>query len=272
VNACRAPEGATHVESEKSEAGTATWVRSFQLATCIFALLFGSIFVVLSVAPAHVERWARPHVIALVKAEAFERYPALSSLSALSGLAERLRASGRVTRGLITSEYPEAVARMFSHLCRHECGSEPAIADEVRAGLTRALESLGVTLDRVESWARGRYGSLVDELIADVRIVTATNAVMFGLAAAALRWGSAKKVTLSVAGILFATSVLASFFYVFAQDWLMTLLFASYVGTAYLIWVAAIAAVLADCTFNRGRIVMAVLDAFARAADGAVHI
>lgn len=258
--------------SDKSEGLASTWVRSFQLATCLFALLFGAVFVVLSVAPVHVERWARPHVIELVKAEAFERYPALRSLSAFSGLAEQLRASGRVTRGLITSEYPEAVARIFSRLCKHDCSDEAAIAGDVRSGLTRALESLGVALDRVESWAKGRYGSLVGELIADVRIVTATNAALLGLAAAALRWGRAKKVTLSVAGILFATTSIGSFCYFYAQDWLMTLLFASYVGTAYLIWVAVIALVLADCTFNRGRIVMAFLEALARAAGGAAHI
>jgi hypothetical protein len=261
ANGCQARKG-RGVQPDRSQTGRSRWIRGFEFAAWVGALVFAAGFVVLSVAPAHVERWARPHVIELVQAEAMERYPALRSLSAFSGLAERLRVTGRVTRGLITSEYPEAVARIFSHLCKYECGEEPAVAEVVRSGLTRALDSLGVALGRVESWARDRYGALVFDLIADLRIVSATNAVLFGLAAAALRWGSATKLTLSLAAILFASSLLGAFLYFFQQDWLMTLLFGNYAGVAYLVWVGVIALLLADCTFNRGRVVRALGGAF----------
>ncbi|MFZ5897285.1 MAG: hypothetical protein ACOY0T_39870 [Myxococcota bacterium] len=238
------------------------WALLLEVLALLQALVFAAAALSFTLAPAEVERMARPHVIRMVQAEALERYPALRSLSNFWGLSAALRADASETRELIDSKLPDEVARIFSKLCRHDCLGLTD-AESIRSGLRGTLASLGVALDRVEEWARGRYGDLVRHVISDLAIVCATNALLLALAAAALHWGHAARAVRWIVLVLLATAGFASYLYFVKQDWLVTLVFADYVGTGYLVWCAVIAAVLCDCIFNRARILRSLLSVVA---------
>ncbi|MGC4094466.1 MAG: hypothetical protein QM756_42450 [Polyangiaceae bacterium] len=243
------------------------WLLACQVVLLVCGVAFAGVFGALLLAPAAVERAVRPAVVEYVKAEALERYPALNNLSVFSGLAESLRASGRVKRGLITPEYPEAVGRIFSRLCKYECGDEQSLAEVVRGGLTRALESLGVGLARVEAWATGRYGELMGEIVRDLRVVTGCNAALLLLAALALRQGGVRRWSLALAGCVFMATLNATYLAVFRQSWLVAWVLGSNAAAAYLVWVCVIGALLADIALNKGRLTAALGHSVARIAS-----
>lgn len=213
----------------------------------------------ITVAPQSVERSTRPHIIRMVGDEAMRRYPALQSLSQYDGLASTMRAKIARTQDLANSNYPEALALMLASLCEHQC-SESAVASAVRASLTRTSTALGVALERTEQWARGYYGELVGKVLADLQVFLGTNCVLLLLAAACLQ-GNVGRTRIVLGSILVATTLLGAYCYLFLQNWVLALLFSSYVGSAYITWVSLIAATLLDCLFNKGRITQAAMSA-----------
>jgi hypothetical protein len=221
-----------------------------------FALVHACAFALLSVAPAEIERSVRVHLIARIEAEALDRYPALRSVDKYQGLVQTLRTHAGEARAFRDSRQSDVVAELLSHLCRYECDHE-GIAKHIRDLLSREIERTGLALQRVHTWAQGRYAALVSELVLELKIFTGTNAALLFLAFMALR-RSTSRIPLILGGALLTATLLASYLYGFVQDWLLTIVFADYVGALYLVWVALIALLLVDLLLNEGRIVRAV--------------
>jgi hypothetical protein len=249
-------------------------LRFLRIASALGFLLSAVAFVACIAAPEALERRARAYVVTRIRAEAVARYPALQELARFEGLAESLRA--RIARGthLLEARAPDLIATWLSALCRHDCPEPSDTAAALREALQAGIRRLGLGLERVEEWAQGRYFGLVAAILRDLAIVTGTNALMFLLAfLAAWRAQAAPRVLALIAGALILAATAATALYLFAQDWLQTLLFADYVGTAYLAWVALIVAAELDLLLNRARVARAllggVLGAAAETADAA---
>ena len=61
--------------------------------------------------------------------------------------------------------------------------------------------------------------------------------------------------------LLFLSSIISSYFYLFQQNWFFTIIYNSYVGWAYLAYLGVVFAFLSDIAFNHGRVTTGLLDA-----------
>lgn len=231
---------------------TLTWV-----CACCLAIAW----VTIAVAPEAVERNARPHILRMVEDEALRRYPALQEMGAFGGLTAAVGSEVTRARHLVSSKRPEVLAQVLGSLCKHDC-PKPALAAALRGVLQESLSRWGVALERVENWSRGYYEQLVANVLGDLRIFLGTNCALLCLAGFCLRANvGALRTRIGLSAILVATTMIGAYAYFFLQDWLLTLIFSTYVGLTYVAWVAVVAAILVDVAFNKGRVVQAVVGA-----------
>lgn len=161
---------------------------------------------------------------------------------------------------------PERVAAVVAEMRNADCECRKAVAHQVREGLEGAIGDLGRLHERLTELVRGQYRHTAAALLREFRIFTGVNALAFGLLGLAAVWRPRARVQLLLPALLLgASAVGVAVAYLFAQDWLHTLVFGHYVGWAYLAYLGAAFAGLLDVVFNRARITTQVLDALARA-------
>jgi hypothetical protein len=111
------------------------------------------------------------------------------------------------------------------------------------------------------------------ELKRDIRVFTASNAAVFILLLLVSFLKPQAITHLFLPGVLLAVSTLiCSHFYVFEQDWLLTVIHSSYLGFAYLAWLGVVFLFLCDIVFNRARITTEILNAMFNAIGSAFSV
>jgi len=230
-------------------------------------LLFAASLGALVASPESLERRAKEEVVQRLRAEVLQKYPAVGRLGDFEGAADSLRTKAARASRFLQSQGPDLIAVWLLQFCRYDCSDETEMASLVRDIVRERIRSLEVGLDRLQQWAQGRYDELVGEILHDLRIFAGTNTLMFFLAfIGAFSARASPRVLTIVSAALIAGAVVGTLLYVFAQNWLQTLIFSDYVGTSYIVWVGLILGVELDLLLNRGRLV----DGFVNLVGGAI--
>ena len=72
--------------------------------------------------------------------------------------------------------------------------------------------------------------------------------------------------------LLSASTLICSYFYIFQQNWLMTIIHGDYLGFIYLAWLGVVFLFLCDIVLNRGRVTSEILNAFFNAISSAFTV
>ena len=150
---------------------------------------------------------------------------------------------------------PKFIAAIVAALCRLECQDRAAL----EAGITKSYEEdlahFKLGLDTLRGMVEGKYEATLAELRQDVVIFLSSNLIVMVLAlGVAVFRGAAARQLLPIPIVLTLATALASYWYVFGQNWVLTIIFSDYVGWSYLIFLAIIGLFLADIAFNRARV------------------
>ena len=127
--------------------------------------------------------------------------------------------------------------------------------------------------DQVFEFIQLNYAIVVNELKRDIRIFSASNAAVFILLLLVSFLKPQAITHLFLPGVLLGMSTLiCSYFYIFEQNWLLTIIHSSYLGFAYLAWLGVVFLFLCDIVFNRGRITTEILNAIFNAIGSAFSV
>jgi len=126
---------------------------------------------------------------------------------------------------------------------------------------------------QVSKFIHSTYMQVATELTRDIRIFTGTNAAVFILLLL-VSFAKPQAIThLFLPGALLAISTLiCSYFYIFEQNWLLTIIHSSYLGFAYLAWLGIAFLFLCDIVFNRARITTEIINAAFSAVGSAFSV
>jgi hypothetical protein len=221
------------------------------------ALVFGAAWAASLAAPGWVEQLGRALVRQQVEQRVGEKIDALDTAT-LTRLAERLggeqaqraaRAARQLREGL-----PAQVAAVTARMLQLDCACRQNIQRSLERGMLHVLTDARRLQQRVDGMIRAQYMDTAARLIGEFRIFTGANALVFALLAAAVfcrpRAGAH---LLPAALVLLLAAGVTGGLYLFNQNWLHTVVFADYVGWAYLLYLALASALLGDVLLNRGR-------------------
>jgi len=129
------------------------------------------------------------------------------------------------------------------------------------------IQSLEQSTKKLENFMQYQYLHIFDKLLKDFRIFLASNLIVLLLMLyLAFRQNSTKLKFLTT--LMTASTLLASYLYIFKQNWFFTIIFNDYLGITYLIYLAIILFVLVDIIFNKARITDLVLNFISTAISG----
>jgi uncharacterized membrane protein (GlpM family) len=253
-----------------------SWLRRTILGIGLLgALAFGGAWITSWVDPLFVESVARD----LVRAEVQERVETqLDRLdgTALAGLASRLSARNSATiadlERQVAAGVPQQVAAIAAQMLDADCACRRRIEARIRQSFADRIGDLGQLNTRLADLIRAKYQDVAAALTREFRIFTGANALLFGLLAgiAAIRRRAGLQMVVPALVLLVAAAVVGAS-YLFAQDWLRTILFGDYVGLAYFAYLGVVVVFLADIALNRARVTSVLLNTLFQLVGSAFH-
>lgn len=161
----------------------------------------------------------------------------------------------------LKAKLPEIVAGVAKQMADPKCPCRKWTPEPVRNVLLAMLADASQVQDRLAGLIKTKYLEVEAQVTREYRIFTGTNALAFMLlTVAVLVRRRAGLHFLPVSLVLLLATLVTSYFYLFNQNWLHTIVFGDYVGFAYSAYLAFVFAALGDILLNRARITSRVLD------------
>jgi len=233
-------------------------------ALCFIGILvFGGLLSYVLLSPLGFEQRAQGFIIAEVEEVLGQRTPMPTSpwvQDVTKAIPEEL-----ATRQLEPlAALSDFIVAVVSAMCRLDCADRARLEAALDEIYESSLADMKIGVDKLRAMVEGRYHSALAELRRDVVIFLTSNFVvlMLALLLALLRTGAADHV-LPLAMILTISTALGSYWYVFGQNWILTIIYADYFGWSYLACLGVLFLLLVDIGLNRARVTSEVLNTIA---------
>ena len=253
---------------------------SLRAVGAVGAAIFLTFFALTFSDPGWVERVASDHIGSKGHARIDATIDAIrppDSDSTLARLAQSLYGKNEAEieqlksdlKGKVHAQWAAAVAAVRDLDC--DCRKE--WEDWFESGFNTDIALLRAANERISAFIHATYMDVATKLNRDVRIFTAGNGAIFVLLLLVSFLKPQALAQLFLPGVLLAVSTLVcSYFYVFEQNWLLTIIDSSYLGFAYLAWLGVVFLFLCDIVFNRARIATQILNGIFNALGVAAHL
>jgi len=143
--------------------------------------------------------------------------------SKIEGLKDHLR-----------SKTHESMAEALAQIRNLDCDCRAKYADLYKRGFEFDLTLLQTANDKIVRTIQGGYLKVVADLKRDIRIFTSSNIAIFVLLLlVSFLKPNARMHLMIPAGLLTASTLICSYFYLFEQNWLLTIIHSDYVGMNY---------------------------------------
>lgn len=161
----------------------------------------------------------------------------------------------------LKAKIPELVAMIANQMADPDCPCRKWTPEPLRYVLLAMLADATQMQERLAGLIKTKYLETEAQLTREFRIFTGTNAVAFVLLTlAVLIRRRAGLHFLPLGLVLLLATLVTSYFYLFNQNWLHTIVFGDYVGFAYAAYLVFVFACLGDIVLNRARVTVAALD------------
>jgi hypothetical protein len=213
-------------------------------------IVFGALLAIVQSNPLRFEARAQTFVIHEIEKQVGVTLESLPLQSLTNRFSEQMQARKRE----IDAAVSQFIAAVVGAMCRLDCMQRAQLEAALEQIYQRQLAALNIGLDKLRSVVEGRYRETLTQLHRDVVVFLSVNLVVMGAALmVALGRGAAARHLLPIAAILTVSTIIAACWYVFGQNWLWTIIYADYVGWAYLGILAVLFIFLADIALNRAR-------------------
>lgn len=185
--------------------------------------------------------------------------------SLLGAKTKRLRATTEIkleaVKAQLKADAPSILATQISRLNNLDCECRSKWENIIRSSMETRAFSLESLKSKLVDFTHIKYMEIVQKLTLDVRIFLGSNTAIFiFLLLLSFIKPEAIKHLFLPAALMFISTIVCAYFYLFEQNWFFTILYGSYTGFAYLAYLALVFATLCDIALNRARVTRAILD------------
>ena len=164
-------------------------------------------------------------------------------------------------RQQLKADAPAILSAQIAKLRNLDCECRQKWEQSVRVSMQSKLASLEMAKSKLIDFTHVKYMEIVQKLTLDVRVFLSANAIVFiFLFAASFMQSRATKQLFLPGGLMLVSTCICSYFYIFEQNWLYTIIYNDYTGFAYVGYLAFVFAILCDIVFNRARVTTEVLN------------
>lgn len=247
----------------------------------IVAVVGAAIFTFFFALTFYTPEWVEQFAAEFIEHEASERIDvAIDSLrppsreGALSRMATALYKKNEAEiqrhRESLKQHAHERLADAIAEIRNLDCECRAKWAQWLEEGTSTRIRLLEQADENIGEFIHATYAQVVSDLKRDIRIFTATNSLMFFLLLAVAFLKPQASLQIFVPGILLAAAtVVCSYFYIFEQNWLLTIIYKDYLGFTYLAYLGLVFGLLCDIVLNRARISTQIINGIFNVAGAA---
>jgi hypothetical protein len=167
----------------------------------------------------------------------------------------------------------ERMASVLAQIRDLDCECRNKYAQLFERGFQFDITLLQAANDRIVDFIQVTYMQIASELKRDIRVFTGVNAGVFVLLLLVSFLKPQAIGQLFVPGVLLVlATAISAHFYVFKQDWLLTIIYGDYLGFMYLAYLGVVFMVLCDIVLNRARVTTRLANLVLDAAGSSVTL
>ena len=245
-------------------------LRIANLALSAFgAGIFAALFLYVVAAPRDFDRRTREFALGVVQSRTEEKLREIAHSDSAESIAEfagvfssRLEDDLRSIQASVDAGIPQLIADALAAACRLDCERRDAAEQSIMKMYGAMTKRYGAAIDRARNMIVGEYDKVMGELRGDLRIFAGSTLIAFlGALSLAIFKGRAAAHLIPVSVALSASTVIAVLWYIFGQDWVLTIIFSEYWGWGYASIIGVIWLLLADIAVNQCRVSTFLLNA-----------
>ncbi len=246
-------------------------------------LLFVPLFSVTFYSPQTIEKSAKSFIEWKLNSELTEKIDALKlpqsqSLEKLLGTKaqEMYQKSNEKLVALkqkLKEDAPAIIATQIAKMSNLSCECRQKWEERLKTSMLLQMSTLEEASEKLIRFTQGKYMDILTKLIQDLRLFLGLNIFVFSLIFLASLMKPQITVHLFLPTVLiFFSTCLCSYFYVFEQNWFYTILYNDYVGLGYLAYLLVVFAFLYDIVFNKARVTTEIINVLAQAIGSTFSI
>ena len=234
-------------------------------------LLFFPLFLYTFADPQLVEKSGKSFIEWRVKQEVFEKIDSLNIPKNIS-LEKVLGARATVLHSeaeekleyykqQLKNDAPAIIAERIAEVRNLDCECRQNWEESLTKSLLSRIESIKETRSKLVQFTQSKYMEVVHKLTLDVRIFLGTNSLVFILffLASFFKPRAVNHLFLPSA-LLFTSTIICSYFYLFEQNWFYTILYGNYTGLGFVVYLMVVFAILCDIVFNKARVTTEIIN------------
>ncbi len=192
---------------------------------------------------------------------------------AAKGLFQKHQDEIEEVREQLRTKAHESLAATIAKMRDLSCECRKKYARMFKAGFELRIASLQEANRKIRDFIGVKYMEVATALQRDIRIFTGSNTLVFVtlLLVSFLKPRAISHLFLPSA-LLLTSTLICSFFYVFEQNWLLTIIYDDYLGFAYLGYLGVVFLFLCDIVLNYARITSAIINAILNIIGSAASV
>jgi hypothetical protein len=161
----------------------------------------------------------------------------------------------------LEADAPAIIAAQIAKLRNLDCECRKHWEQKLKGSIQMSIVSLEIAREKLIEFSHVKYMQIVAKLTMDVRIFLGANAFIFiFLFMASFLKPLAVKQLFLPGGLMFVSTVICSYFYLFEQNWFYTIIYNDYTGYSFIGYLFIVFAILCDIVFNKARITTEILN------------
>ena len=243
--------------------------KSIKLITTLLIILYGSLFLLTFLSPHTIEKEAQSFIAKKVSERTHEHIDKIGSgnifKSKLMVLAKKQMQKEKekllTYKIMLHEKADEKIASVISKMAKKDCECRKKHQKFIHGVLTDAVKITSNGIKKIEQFMSQSYMDIMQKVLDDFKIFAGSNFFVLVLILLLLHYKPLSTRTLEVlAGLMIVSSLIASYFYLFNQNWFFTLIFDDYVGFWYLLYLGILFGFLVDIGLNKARVTTNLLN------------
>lgn len=245
----------------------------------IGVLIFGTSFYFTYGVPGGVEEIAKDFIKEKIEEETKEKIDSITlsaSESKLGKLALKMM-KGREKeieelKANFREKAYEKTSAVIAEMRDLSCECRIKYSQTLKENTELRISGLEAMNKKLMEFMKSKYMEVVNKLTQELRIFTGTNLAMFAILLLASFLKPQAVIQLFIPGLLLATStIVCSYFYLFEQNWLFTIIYSDFLGFWYLAYVSGLFLWFCDIIFNRARVTTKIVNMVLNAIGSALQ-
>ncbi len=234
----------------------------------IGVLIFGSSFIFTYSTPGFVEEIGKDFIKSKIEEKTNQKIESLklnNSNNALVQFATKLenRNEEKINKlkEKLKSKAHIKLATVISEMRNFDCECRKKYENHFKKNTEKQIFTLQNANSLLLDFMKTKYMEVSNKLKKDLRIFTGSNTIVFMLLVL-ISFFKPKAIThlFLPAVLLVISTAFCSYFYIFEQNWFFTIIYNTYLGWCYLIYLGVVFAFLCDIVFNKARVTTQLLN------------